>query len=77
MREAKKGINMYANRRSAMHQTSIKSEKERRGMKLRKKRGQEEVARKREKRIERKIEIVTTGLDSRIGHVDNTRKTPL
>jgi hypothetical protein len=30
MKEAKKGINMYANRRSVMHQTSVKNEKERR-----------------------------------------------
>lgn len=78
MREAKKVINMYADKRSVMYQRSVKNEKERRENEVERK---ERTGRsgKEERKEGRKKErnCYHTGLDSRLGRLDYTRKMPL
>lgn len=76
MKEAKKGTKQYADKRSVLHQRRSvkKNEKE---VKENEVESEERMARKGEWKIGRKNEIVATGLGSRLGHLDNTRKRPL
>ena len=58
-----------------MHQRSLKkNEKEVKENEVERK---ERMAKKGEWKLGRKNEIVTTGLGSRLGHLDDTRKRPL
>lgn len=76
MKEAKKGTNKYADKRSIMPQRSSvkKNEKEVKENEVERK---ERMARKGEWKIGIENEIVTTGLGSRLGHLYDTRKRPL